>query len=343
MTEQKVLIFGMGGVGAIVALNLQLYANVEITCVVRSGYEHIAENGYQISSLTYGKHEKFSPKHLVKSVDDARKHGPFHFLVVSTKNIPEISKIENLIASAVSPETVIVLIQNGFHIELPLLKRFPENIILSGVSQMGSESKNGIVNHYGGVDRLSIGYFENDKLLAQRQELAANTFVSLYQNEHNECLYVSDVKHNRWKKLVYNSTLNTICTLAGVDIGRLEIFGGADTLVVPAMQEIISIAKADGVDLPQSLIEDMLRIDDGKYYKPSMLVDFEKGNYMEIENILGAPLKIANEKNVPVPVLTVLYNLLKVHQKRLAESKGYFKLPTNRPSGDYRVEFEGDM
>lgn len=69
-----------------------------------------------------------------------------------------------------------------------------------------------------------------------------------------------------WKKLVYNSTFNTVCTLAGVDIGRLETFGGADTL------------ERDYIHLwwlSHSLKEVMLRIDDGKYYKASMLIDFE--------------------------------------------------------------------
>lgn len=33
---------------------------------------------------------------------------------------------------------------------------------------------------------------------------------------------------------------------------------------------------------------------------------------------------------IVAPVLTVLYNLLKVHQRRLPESKGYFKLTGHR-------------
>lgn len=51
------------------------------------------------------------------------------YVVVSTKNIPEITRIENLIAPVVSPETSIVLIQNGLGIELPFLKKFPKNVI----------------------------------------------------------------------------------------------------------------------------------------------------------------------------------------------------------------------
>lgn len=56
---------------------------------------------------------------------------------------------------------------------------------------MGSENKNGILNHYGGVDRLSIGCFENDRLSAQQQELGAKKFVSLYKtNIMNACTFL---------------------------------------------------------------------------------------------------------------------------------------------------------
>lgn len=204
---------------------------------------------------------------------------------------------------------------------------------------MGSVNKNAVINHNGGVDKLSVGYFQNNNLSAEVQKKSAKMFVEIYSNKYNICNYVSDVKYMRWKKLVYNASLNSVCALTGVDIGRLEIFGGMEGLVRPAMKEIILIAKSDGIILPDDLIEEMIRIDDGKWYKPSMLVDFENNNYMEIINILGNPLKIAAEANISTPYLSVLYETLSVIQKAIAESKGKFVLPLKRPEKDYRAGF----
>lgn len=149
--------------------------NAEITCVVRSGYEHIAENGYQISSLTYGRHEKFSPKHLVKNAEDASHHG---WLCCSIdQKYPRNHQNWEFDCSSGFSRNINSANSEWAWYRIAFFKKV--FIILSGVSQIGSENKNGILNHYGGVDRLSIGYFENDRLSAQQQELGAKKFVSL--------------------------------------------------------------------------------------------------------------------------------------------------------------------
>ena len=339
MSIPKILIVGTGGVGVIVSFGLLSSGSAEVTSIVRSQYDIVRSQGYTITSLTYGNVSNFRPANVVKDVKEAISYGPFNYIIVSTKNTPEIFKVEDLIEPVVSCGTSIVLIQNGIGIEEGVIQKFPKNVVLSGVSQMGSVNKNALVNHSGGVDRLSIGYFGNKNLSTELQEKVARKFVDIYSNKHNICAYVPDVKYMRWKKLVYNASLNSVCALSGVDIGRLEAFGGMQGLVRPAMKEIISIAKADGIILSDDLIEEMIRIDDGKWYKPSMLIDLENDNYMEIVNILGNPLRIAAKANIPAPYLTVFYEMLLVIQKRIAESKGRFNLPSERPGKYYRVDF----
>ena len=178
---------------------------------------------------------------------------------------------------------------------------------------------------------MGIGYFDNGITSKEQQKAVAEKFVELYKTDKNTCTYDADVKYARWRKLVYNSTLNSICTLTGVDSGRLDLFGGVDELVRPAMREILAIAKSDGVHLPESTMEDMIRADDGAYCSPSMLVDVQKGNFIELEVIAGNLIKVAKKNGVAVPYLIMSYELLKVIQRRTMEAKGLIEVPKARP------------
>ncbi|PVH18902.1 hypothetical protein CXQ85_001193 [Candidozyma haemuli] len=308
-----------------------LSLNAETTAIVRSDYEQVSKHGFQIDSVDYGTIESFKPQHVAPSIGEAAKQGPFDFIVVTTKNIPDVSKVEELIEPLIGADSTIVLVQNGIDIGTPFVEKYPKNIVLSGVSMISSTNYGGKISHVG-HDELMVGAFFNSNLPLDQQEMAAKTFVKLYKNDKNDCLYDENVKYTRWRKLVYNATLNTVCTLTGVDVGRLELFGGMD-LVRKAMREVLAVAKSDGVELPESIMEFMIRSDDGNYYEPSMLVDIRKGNYIELEVILGNAVRIAQRNGVEAPTLALVYELLAVVQNKTKEAKGDLDVPQERPLG----------
>lgn len=304
----------------------------KVTTVVRSDYDAVKQNGYKIKSVDYGDIESYTPSNVVKSLDEAATYGPFDYVVVSTKNTPDIFKVEELVAPVVTPElTAVVLLQNGIDIGAPVIAKYPRNVVLSGVSMISSTNYGGGVIDHEGHDMLQVGYFENGNLPLEVQEKSAKAFVDLYHNGHNDCVYDANVKYTRWRKLVYNATLNPICTLTNVDVGRLELFGGVDSIVRAAMKEVYAIARSDGVELDEKIADAMIRSDDGVYYSPSMLVDIRKGNYVELEVISGNPVRIAQRNGVEAPILTMIYNLLHVVQMRTKEAKGAITVPEKRP------------
>jgi ketopantoate reductase len=77
---------------------------------------------------------------------------------------------------------------------------------------------------------------------------------------------------------VYNATLNPICALTGVNTGDLHIAGSAlDRLVIPAMQEVVGVSKAVGVELPDDIVETTIRKNPmERKIAPSMQKDMEK-------------------------------------------------------------------
>ncbi|GME57759.1 putative 2-dehydropantoate 2-reductase family protein [Neofusicoccum parvum] len=338
-SKANVLLVGSGGVGTIGALNLEVGGLASVTAVLRSNYDAVVKNGFHIKSCDHGTIESWRPSKVVKSIPDVQKESlqPFDYIVCTTKNIPDVPPtLADLIAPAVTPgHTTIVLIQNGLNIEKPLFERFPTNAVLSGVSLIGShEVAHGVIEHDDN-DQIILGPFHNPNLDRAAEEKAAKDFVRIYgAGGKTECDFTADVGFSRWRKLVYNACLNSICAITGLDTGRIRLADcGIDYLVRPAMEEIRAAAKAAGHELPADVADTMINMDPlNMYLPPSMLNDLRKGNFIEVENILGEPLKEGQALGVPMPTLKVLYGICKAIQWRTKESRGLVDIP---PKGDF--------
>ncbi|VEU23578.1 DEKNAAC104636 [Brettanomyces naardenensis] len=332
---KNVLLIGVGGVGSIVAYGIDFTGKADISVVVRRDFEKVSKVGYELKSIDYGDIKGWKPKHIYPSVEAAAKDVPvYDFVVITTKNLPDVVKPEELAEPAITPEkTTVVLIQNGFDIGRPFIEKYPNNFCLSGVSHIGSHNNNGVVTQTQ-HDECLISYFINPNLAIEDQKRKAEEFISIYSNEKNAVTYFPDAKWYRYRKLVYNASLNTVCALTGVDTGRLDLAGTLESVSIPAMREVIKVAKADGVTLPADIINTVVHSDDGDWFEPSMRVDVKKGNPIELEAILGNLLRVAKELNVETPYLQILYNLLKAVQFRLKEGKGMNNLPEKRPISD---------
>jgi len=338
MTEDKakVLLVGPGGVGSVVALGIDYAGKAELSVVVRRDYTKVSKDGYEFKSIDYGHVTHWKPNHIFPNIDEAILHDGkyYNFVIITTKSLPDIVKMEDVVEKVITPgKTTIVLIQNGFGIERPFLKKYPDNVCLSGVSHIGSHNFNGVI-HQIQHDSCFISYFFNESIPLDFQKAKTEEFIAVYSNMKNTVSYYPDAKKYRYMKLVYNAAMNTVCALTRVDTGRLEVSGTLDTICVPAMHEVIKVAKKDGVELSNGIINKVIHSDDGDWYEPSMLIDVKKGNPIELEVILGNLLTRAQELNVETPILTLLYNLLKAVQLKLKEGRGKIKLPEKRPISD---------
>jgi 2-dehydropantoate 2-reductase len=343
MTYDKanILLIGFGGVGTIVSYTLEHLGRSQITVVCKPERKENLENGYRIESLNYGIIENYIPSHIVENTAEAMQNfGPFDYIIITTKNIPDISPIVDIISDCYDDQSTIVLIQNGINNELPIFEKYPNSTVISGITLINTTLYHDTVKHLG-RDKIKFGPFINPNINKDLQIKKCKKFVELYANPNNTTEYEGDVKLTRWRKLVYNACINTTCALANVDLGRADIFGGINSIIKPAMKEVIKVAKSEGVNLPEEVIDVMCRGEDGVYYPPSMLVDVRNGNYIEHVVIIGNVVEIAEKNNISVPTLTVLNNLLKLVQLRTMETKGRIILPKTRPLSEdnYKLQF----
>ena len=98
-----------------------------------------------------------------------------------------------------------------------------KNVVLSGISMMGSrEIQPGVVQHIG-HDSSLIGVFPGQNIEEEVGVKAALKFCNVYSAAGNAtCAFDSDVPRGRWRKLVYNACFNPICAITGLDTGSLS-------------------------------------------------------------------------------------------------------------------------
>ncbi|KAM6526760.1 hypothetical protein FSOLCH5_002846 [Fusarium solani] len=310
MDKARILLVGCGGIGCMAALNLEYGGRAAVTAVLRSSYQIVKESGFTINSVDHGQV-------LLNSVPDVSQAGvtPFDYIICATKNMPDIGPpITDLIRPAVTPgHSTILLLQNGLNIEMPLLKAFPDNVILSGISICGSsEPVTGTIEHTL-HDELRVGPFRDEGDAADR----ARDFVARYgAGGRCTCHFDSNVAFSRWRKLLYNAVYNPVGALTDLDTGDMQLCPGlVDDVVRPAMKEIQAAAAAYGQEIPDDAVETMITTEPIEaHVPPSMLVDVRKGQYIEFENLIGEPLRAAKARQVQTPILQNLYSLARSYQ-----------------------------
>jgi 2-dehydropantoate 2-reductase len=338
--KSKVLLIGFGGVGTIVSYTLEHLGKADVYAISRPETHEGMENGYRIESINYGIIENYKPSKVLPNSKQAMdEYGPFDYIVITTKNIPDVAPVVDMLEDCYSDKSTIVLIQNGIGIEIPIYRKYPNAVIMSGVTLIGTTLYDNTVKHIAS-DVIRFGPYINYNLNKEIQIEKCKKFVSIYSNDKNDADYEENVKYTRWRKLVYNACINTTCALVDLDSGRAELFGGMESVIIPAMKEVIAVAKSEGVELEDNVIDIMIAAGNGVYYPPSMLVDVRNGNYIEHINIIGNVVKYGSRNGVPIPTLTVLNNLLKMVQMRTMEKYGRFVLPEKRPLPEEKYEIK---
>jgi 2-dehydropantoate 2-reductase len=319
--QPKVLVHGSGAIGAIYIHILQ-QAGCSVTAVCRSNYSAVKSNGFTIDSDKFGKNIKVRPDHVVQSPADAASQGlgPFDYIIVSTKALPvQKTSTPDIIKPAVTEqETTIVLIQNGIGIEDEYAAAFPTNTLISCVVYLPTTQISPGHIRMGAIELLHIGAFpptqDPSSPAAVSTERLRNILAQGGSNVHSH----PDIQAQRWSKLLINASWNPICALSlSRDVAFLASGPLAEKLVQDVMDEVVLIARAKGYsdavtsDLAKEQLQRALERKGTPGIEPSMLVDVLNGRRMEVEVILGNPVRIANELGVEVPRLETLYALLK--------------------------------
>lgn len=340
LSQTNILVVGAGAVGCFYASKLHHPdRGVHVSLVCRSNYKVVAANGVRLKTREFGDYH-FTPKTVFPSIDPAGRGSPptgWDHVIVATKALPDRVDDAKSIEPLVTPtRTAIVLIQNGVGIEEAHRRRFPQNPIVSCVTVISAEQVgHGVVvqNHW---TRISMGPYtdgvgdDTASELAKAGDSTQRRLAELWSlggikdaEAHTE----KELQLIRWHKLTINATFNPSAVLSGGMGNASMVLDDAELRkhIEACMAEIFAVAPrvlnmANGSGFPAHLAtpERIVKSTErnSRSAKSSMLLDWEAGRPMELEVILGNPVREARRKGFEMPRLQTMYALLKAAQQQ---------------------------
>ncbi|CAK7262607.1 hypothetical protein SEPCBS119000_000045 [Sporothrix epigloea] len=362
----NIVFVGAGAVGCFYASRLHHPDhNVHVSLIGRSNYAALAKGGVQLQTRSFGDYV-FHPHAVFPSVTAAALCGSgsklstqprdWDFVVVTTKALPDRVDDAATIAPLVGPSSTIVLIQNGVGVEAPYRARFPQTPIVSGVTVVSAEQICPGVVRQNRWTRLHIGPYtssadlsssiassaeplifnvdKNDPLTKRSIEATmrlADWWVRLGGIRDIETLDEVGLQIVRWHKLCINAAFNPSAVLSG-GRGNSDMASDAELRfhlkavmdeIWEAAPRILGRSFPDDLASPDKILQST---DRNKGARPSMLLDWEAGRPLELEVIVGNPVRIARTRGVELPRMQSMYALLRSAQSLRDQYKGKGKL-----------------
>ncbi|QGI86818.1 hypothetical protein CEK25_013547 [Fusarium fujikuroi] len=302
-------------IGSFYAFILSRSEHVHLTVVARSNFEAVSANGISIDSQNHGKH-RVKPHKVFRTVAEAGQK--FDFIICTNKAVDQLSTAGD-IAPGVGDDTSIVIIQNGVGNEDAFREKFPSVTIISCVTWVGArQPEPGFINHTTSED-MQVGLYPNKAGDASRDAQHLSQFESLLSIGKTIFQIVPNIQVQRWEKVVWNAAWNSLTALTLVDTHAWLSSSDLSTpMTRKLMKEVIDVANALGVPLEYGLIDRLLdKILAMPPIGSSMRTDYENGKPMEVEVILGYPVKKGRELGIDVATIETLYTILLAINKRL--------------------------
>jgi 2-dehydropantoate 2-reductase len=302
-------ILGTGALGGFYGAKLQKAGN-EVHFLVNSGYQQVKQNGLLIQS----KDGDFRLPQ-VQVYDQVEKMPNCDVVVVSLKTTQN-HILTQLLPPVVKDNGIVLVLQNGLGIETEIAQIVSNVNIIGGLCFLCSNKiAPGHIHHldYGKITLGEYATNYNGVGITERMKAIAQDF----ENAGIEIELTEDLLIGRWKKLVWNIPYNGLSVILDAKTDELMADMYTRTLVEQLMKEVQLGAKSTGRIIPDSFIQTMLDYTvKMKPYRTSMKIDFDECRPLEVEAIIGNPLRIAAENDVSLPLIRGLYQQLKFLDKR---------------------------
>lgn len=324
----KIGVVGCGALGSYYGAKLW-QSGQDVHFLLRSDYDVVRERGVEIESpagnFTARPHAAREPGQI----------GPCDLVLIGLKTTAN-EAFPNLLPPLVDPHTLVLTLQNGLGNEDALARLFPAAQILGGLCFVClNRLRPGHVRH---MDHgyVVLGEFQRPP------QLRTQRIADLFQTAGIKCSVSDNLELAHWEKLVWNVPFNGlgVAGVAGIETVQNGIVSGGvlrptclasdelladkrwESLVRGLMLEVIHGAERLGHAIPEAVADRMIeRTRTMGSYRASTLVDFERGQPLELHSLFLEPLRQAQQAGASMPLLTKLCTVLtELDCRRAAEA-----------------------
>jgi len=298
----RIAVVGAGGVGAGFGAALAK-AGGDVTFIARGA--HLAamrSNGLKIESPRGDVH--LQP---TQATDDPAAVGPVDIVLFCVK-LWDVESAGQHIKPLVGPNTAVIPLQNGIDAPERLVPILGKQAVMGGVAQISASIvAPGVIRQVGTFMRMLFGELDGSR--SPRGE----AFLALCQKAGFDVVLSDQIVSELWLKFILLATNASVMALARQPIGKLRDDPDMKPQFVAAYNEVIAIGKARGVKLPADTLDKMLAFNAGAppTMKPSMALDLERGNRIELPWLGGKVVELGRTLGVPTPTHALMYAALK--------------------------------
>jgi 2-dehydropantoate 2-reductase len=311
----KMAVVGPGAVGSYYGAKLARDGH-EVHFLLRSDYEEVRRNGVRIISSEGNFNVR--PK-VAKAPEEI---GPCELVVIALKTTAN-TQFSTLLPPLVNKDTALLTLQNGLGNEEALSELFPIEQILGGLCFVClNRSAPGVIEHIA-HGKIVLGEFQ------RWPEPRTHDIASAFRHAGIPCGVRDNLEKAHWEKLVWNIPFNglSVASCAGYEAvcsgefaGRITECLTTDGLLTDPrwlgtlkmlMHEVIEAGNAFELNIPSGCADEQIektRVMGA--YKPSTLVDFLRGQSIELQSLFFEPLRRAEAKVVKTPRLRALSRIL---------------------------------
>jgi 2-dehydropantoate 2-reductase len=298
----KIAVIGAGGVGGTFGVALAK-AGADVWFLARGA--HLAAMQANGLRITGGRGEThLTPTH---ASDDPAVIGHADVVLFCVK-LWDVEKAGAHIRPIVGPGTAVIPLQNGIDAADRLTPILGAEAIMGGVAQVSATiDAPGVVRQTGTFMKLIFGE------LAGGRSARGDAFLAVCQIAGFDADHSSNILTELWLKFIILATNSAVTAATRSPFGRLR--GDPDIMAVfeAATREVVAVAKAKGIALPDDAAERNLAFLAGTppAMMASMAHDLSRGNRIELPWLSGKVVAMGRELGVPTPTHAVLHAILK--------------------------------
>ncbi|MDE2980540.1 MAG: 2-dehydropantoate 2-reductase [Gemmatimonadota bacterium] len=297
----KIAIYGAGGAGG-------YYGGV----LARTGQEvALLARGDHLAAIRNSGLRVRSPRgdFLVRpaaATDDPGEIGPVDVVIVAVKSL-HLPAVRDGITPLLGPETLVVPFLNGVDAPEALVPAVGRARMGKGLTRIMSEiAAPGVIRHIGVDPYVAIG--EWDGTPSARVE----ALVAALRDAAVDAEVPSDIDAALWLKFLFICSVGGVGAACRMPLGPVRTLPETRALLWRAMEEIVAVAAAHGVSLPDDAVSFAMNTVDTFPAEgtSSLQRDIVAGVPSELDAWSGAAVRLGAEAGVPTPVHSFIHSVL---------------------------------
>jgi len=297
----RIAILGAGSVGGYFGGRLS-QAGEDVVFIARGAHLNaMRTHGLRVDSIN----GDFVLKR-VQATDDPSKIGKVDMVLVGVKawQVPEAAEA---IQPMIGPETFVLPLQNGLEAPDQLSQVIGAQHVLGGLCGLFCYvAKPGHVVHAGTDPFVKFG--EQDNHPSQRVELLLDTFARAGVKAE----IPPNIQVAMWMKFLLITVWSGMGAVTRAPVGIWRSLPDTREIAEKSLQEIIAVAAARDIPLPEEALQMTMRMYDGLVPQStaSLQRDIMAGRPSELEAQIGAVVRFGKEADVATPQHTFIYRSL---------------------------------